>query len=252
MIYNRYTEIPRILSIGRMAWEASAHTVKARNFSALSYRLRGEGRIQAGDTAINITQGSVLFIPAGTDYTCDYTDTAIICFHFYSNAVLTEAPQVYDLPDPISIEFLFQSALKCWENKQPGYELQGIGIYYQILAMLNQYDVNRANLSEKLRRATELLKTGFKDPELKIADVCMRCGISESALRKFFSRHFEKSPVQYLTQLRLEYARTLMLSRHISIETAAYASGFSDAKYFARVVKKTYGCTPSQLKNLYL
>ena len=34
-----------------------------------------------------------------------------------------------------------------------------------------------------------------------------------------------------------------------NVEAAALASGFSDAKYFARVVKKYFGCTPRDLKN---
>ncbi|MBQ3099216.1 MAG: AraC family transcriptional regulator [Kiritimatiellae bacterium] len=32
------------------------------------------------------------------------------------------------------------------------------------------------------------------------------------------------------------------------IETAAYESGFNDPKYFARVVKSRFGCTPRALK----
>ena len=34
-----------------------------------------------------------------------------------------------------------------------------------------------------------------------------------------------------------------------NVEAAALASGFSDAKYFARVVKRHFGCTPRQLKH---
>ena len=35
----------------------------------------------------------------------------------------------------------------------------------------------------------------------------------------------------------------------VSVETAAEQSGFNDSKYFARVVKKYYHCTPRELKH---
>ena len=54
-------------------------------------------------------------------------------------------------------------------------------------------------------------------------------------------------PVAYITDLRLEYARNL-ISGGMSIEAAAVESGFNDPKYFARRVKKHFGCTPSKLK----
>ena len=51
-----------------------------------------------------------------------------------------------------------------------------------------------------------------------------------------------------MTDLRLEYARSL-ITNGVSVETAAYECGYNDAKYFARVVKKQFGCTPRELRN---
>lgn len=62
-----------------------------------------------------------------------------------------------------------------------------------------------------------------------------------------FKKYYLKTPVEYITDLRLEYARNL-ISGNMPIEQAALGSGFSDPKYFARVVKKNFGCTPKDLK----
>ena len=53
--------------------------------------------------------------------------------------------------------------------------------------------------------------------------------------------------MEYITRLRLEYARRL-IANGVSVESTAYESGFNDPKYFARVVKKHFGCTPRNLK----
>jgi AraC-like DNA-binding protein len=54
--------------------------------------------------------------------------------------------------------------------------------------------------------------------------------------------------VAYITELRLEHARN-RIAGGVPIERAAAESGWGDAKYFARVVKKYFGCTPRDLKN---
>ena len=77
--------------------------------------------------------------------------------------------------------------------------------------------------------------------------ICRQGGISATMLRQLFKKYYQKTPLEYILSLRLEYARSL-ISNGVSIENAAYDSGFNDSKYFARVVKKHFGCTPRELK----
>ena len=53
--------------------------------------------------------------------------------------------------------------------------------------------------------------------------------------------------MEYITKSRLESARNL-ISCGVPIAQAAEQSGFNDPKYFARVVKKHFGCTPREFK----
>ena len=66
-------------------------------------------------------------------------------------------------------------------------------------------------------------------------------------LRRLFKKYYDKTTIEYITSLRLEYARNL-ISNGMSIENAASESGFNDSKYFARVVKKQFGCSPREFK----
>ena len=72
--------------------------------------------------------------------------------------------------------------------------------------------------------------------------------MGESAFRAMFRKQYGKTPVAYMTELRLERARTLLATGE-TVESAAFKSGFNDPKYFARVVRKFYGCSPRTLKN---
>ena len=71
--------------------------------------------------------------------------------------------------------------------------------------------------------------------------------MSETYFRRLFYKNFFQTPTQYITKLKLKYAEELLSSGKYSIEETAYMSGFSDAKYFSRVIKSVYGYPPSKL-----
>ena len=74
-------------------------------------------------------------------------------------------------------------------------------------------------------------------------------GICETSFRELFKKYYIKTPIEFITDLRIENAKGL-ISNGLSVEAAAYESDFNDSKYFARIVKKKLGCTPSELKHL--
>ena len=79
-------------------------------------------------------------------------------------------------------------------------------------------------------------------------DLARRSNISEVYFRRVFKQMFGMSPVKYITQLRIEHAKTLLETYTFSVEKAAEMSGFSDVKYFGTVFKKQTGMLPSHFK----
>ena len=78
--------------------------------------------------------------------------------------------------------------------------------------------------------------------------MCRYGGISETVFRSLFKKHYGKTPIAYISDMRVEYARSLIANGE-TVESAAQRSGFSDPKYFARTVKRMYGCTPRSFKS---
>ena len=56
------------------------------------------------------------------------------------------------------------------------------------------------------------------------------------------------SPIEYLTELRLKHARTILMNTQRPIRIVAEESGFEDPSYFARVYKKRFHLSPSQTR----
>ncbi len=67
-------------------------------------------------------------------------------------------------------------------------------------------------------------------------------------LRKLFKKEIGMTPLEYMTNLRMKKAETMLTTawtRDYSVSEIAELCGFDDALYFSRVFKKHFGCSPS-------
>ncbi len=236
--------VPGSVSVGRLQWNRAAVKVLPRGFSALTYRVQGGGTLLAGPKRYGLPTGSVVYLPAGTAYETRCDDTDLYRIHFRERS-----------PGPIRVyasapgaRRLFEAILQSGQGRRASDEYRTLGLTYQLLALLSELDGVGGD-SPAFEQALALLESGFRRADLRIGEVCLEAGLCETTFRKLFHRRFGKTPVEYLTELRLEQARTLLLRRSVSVEQAATECGFSDAKYLARTVKKYYGCTPTQLRS---
>ena len=142
---------------------------------------------------------------------------------------------------------MFLQAHAVWQNKEAGYYVSSMAQLYGILDALVECKT-KIHLPEHFLKAVSYINGNYRNSRLSMETVCAYAGIGGTVFRQLFRKYYEKPPIEYVTELRLEYARKLIAGGE-SIENAAYESGFSDPKYLARVVKKHFGCTPRQLKN---
>ena len=56
------------------------------------------------------------------------------------------------------------------------------------------------------------------------------------------------TPIQYITQKKMEKAQLILVTQDISIKNIAYMLGYDDHSYFIRIFKKTIGETPQEYK----
>jgi len=72
--------------------------------------------------------------------------------------------------------------------------------------------------------------------------------MSQSGLRKCFQEAFSESPVHYLQRLRVERSLELLADSEKSITEIAFAVGFQDSNYFARIFQRVLGQSPSSYR----
>lgn len=72
-----------------------------------------------------------------------------------------------------------------------------------------------------------------------------QAGVQKTVFLQSFRRQTGTTPRQYILQLRLEYARDLMMETELPIGEIAERAGFSDPFYFSRCFRKHFGIVPS-------
>jgi AraC family L-rhamnose operon transcriptional activator RhaR len=82
----------------------------------------------------------------------------------------------------------------------------------------------------------------------EIRDVAAQVGLSERQLGRLFRQVTGKTILAYLTHLRLERARQLLLDRDLPIKQVARAVGYPDTHYFTTLFGKRTGMTPGQFR----
>ncbi len=76
-------------------------------------------------------------------------------------------------------------------------------------------------------------------------------GKSQSCLCKAFDKYLHTSPSQYLNQLRVEYAATLLTSTSKSVLAIAYECGYDTPSYFHRCFRSVFSMSPLQYRKQY-
>ncbi|WP_411345465.1 response regulator [Paenibacillus sp. WLX1005] len=90
------------------------------------------------------------------------------------------------------------------------------------------------------------------EPDLSLASIAARLDRSPAYVSAVFSQNTGTKLGSYITSIRMEMARRLLLDPAVPVYAVSEQLGFLDSHYFARVFKKQEGMTPSEYRNLYL
>lgn len=80
---------------------------------------------------------------------------------------------------------------------------------------------------------------------ITLDDVCKRFSCSRSYISHSFKRYTGRSFREYLTDIRLDDARSLLRYSKLNITEIALSVGFSDSAYFSNVFKRRVGVSPA-------
>lgn len=131
-------------------------------------------------------------------------------------------------------------------------ELVLTALGYLISSYMVVYRSNN-DFSEPVDQIRSQILKHYSDPAFELEKHIRSLPFHYDYLRKLFKKEMSVTPLEYMTNLRMKKAETLltiMWSNEYSMSEVADMCGFDDPLYFSRVFKKHYGCSPSNFSKL--
>ncbi|EDM36823.1 transcriptional regulator, AraC family protein [Pedobacter sp. BAL39] len=101
---------------------------------------------------------------------------------------------------------------------------------------------------KKIENAREILDKGYTYPPT-IIELSKQIGLNEFKLKRGFKEYYGTTIYGYVTRLRMEEARRLILEERKSIGQVAVAVGFNHQSHLTDAFKRYFGILPSEIKS---
>jgi AraC-like DNA-binding protein len=119
-------------------------------------------------------------------------------------------------------------------------------IYSLFYHMLERLNLEESHTQNPLYPVINYLEKNISNPEITNVFLAKKLGISEVYLRKLFSVHYGTSPRQFIIDMRIQKAKSLLTNGTHTITSISEECGFSSLYHFCRIFKEKTGYTPSE------
>lgn len=97
-----------------------------------------------------------------------------------------------------------------------------------------------------LRQINAIIEESLSNPELNVSTLCRKSGMGDKQVYRKIKQLTGMSVVEYIRDIRLRKAAMFLRQNKLSVSEIMYLVGFSNASYFTRCFKETYGLSPKE------
>ena len=96
--------------------------------------------------------------------------------------------------------------------------------------------------------AKDQIRKTYMSDEISLNTIAAEVGMSPSYFSSIFSKEMGKTFVEYLTEIRMDRAKELLMCSSMKTSEIGYEVGYKDPHYFSYIFKKTQNCTPKEFR----
>ena len=124
-------------------------------------------------------------------------------------------------------------------------------LYTLIADLTNKYieSILCAECFSKSQRIADYIEKTYSKSDLSVEDICKEFFVSPSTLRRIMLSAYYKTPIKYITEVRIKKAKNMLAYDNFSVNEIAEKCGFSSSHYFSRIFKKEVGLSPLEYKS---
>ena len=121
---------------------------------------------------------------------------------------------------------------------------------YELLASVGFTESVNSEDFERFNKIYKFMVSNLANP-IRLEDVSSLVGLTPTAFCRYFKERTKKTFVEYLNEMRIGYAKKLLLEDKMKISTISGESGFSNLSNFMSQFKKITGMSPSQYQKKF-
>lgn len=230
----------------------------------LLHAVKGSWIYRLGRWQYEVTSANLLWMKPNELHTVTPLGTGPHCKFVIHFDLQGPAENLKQLPDAVNLSGTTQRAIcrllenlfREWEEKKEGYQLVSNGYLLQMIGMFIRHCGDLCRGREVpvqawgyVESAIRFMQNHYRD-RLSLEDVSRKANVSSNYFCRVFKEHTGTSPMDYLTRVRIEASKILMLRKGINVSDAAHQVGFSSIHDFSRVFKKAEQMPPREWKRM--
>lgn len=147
---------------------------------------------------------------------------------------------------------LFDKIISELQMKRASYHELAASYFIQFIGLVGRrhYDRNLNMVFNKYPFIKDIIYMIHNDynTDLSITKLARQCNLDLSHFIKIFIKVTGATPLQYITNIRIQKAKHLLANTSLSITEISDLVGYNSYNYFSRMFKKITGITPSIYK----
>ncbi|MEN8907447.1 MAG: AraC family transcriptional regulator [Clostridiales bacterium] len=238
-------------------WKISKDKSK---FHELTFVNEGNLTYVINDTEYKVISGDLIYIPEGTKYNVYTNNRSLSNLYTFNLFFYDQYHEKICLPFEYLIHIghneelleLFNEFFKIWIEKKPYYKLKSRSIFMEVIywVVIFSYNSEQNNYYDiRIKKIKNYILENY-NKIIKIKTLSDLVDLNPVYLGALFKKETGLSIKEYITNIRINYAETLLKNDNFSISYVASQSGFDDIYYFSKVFKKTKGIPPSRIEKI--
>ncbi len=259
-LYTAYDDIKRF----DFVFDGERH-----DFWELVYVVSGEVGATADSRVYTLREGQIIFhkpMEFHKLWSSGGTEPHVIILTFgadgeamkyFENSIFLMSPdsadELFRIFEEINLSFDRSSDSKLSLKKDyDEYRLNMLAVRIELL-LLKILQGTKQSVKEDRHAAAEIYRKIICimeeniDKNLSISDIAVRCGISESYLKKIFTKYSGSGAAKYFLRLKISRACTMLLAGK-SVARTSELLAFGNQQYFSTVFKRETGYSPTAYK----
>lgn len=256
----------RYISISKYEgdWQSLPHT---HHFTELFYVISGNGNFHVENELIPVKPNDLMIINPHVEHTektmtnnpMEYivfgVDGLAFSFHDKNGSGKNYSHYSYTSSQNRLVDYS-HLMLQEFHEKKAGFDIVCRSILQVLLVFISrELDLSIISdssflISKECALAKRYIDTNYSQ-NITLDTLAAITHINKYYLAHSFTSCIGQSPINYLSEKRLQASMELLVSTNHSIAQIASSTGFSSQSYFSQIFKKSVGMTPQQYRKIH-